>query len=155
MFEEIEKLEARGVNAEYVCLIFATAPTISYEELIQGYKIIKSNKYDSIAAVCEFSEPIERALKIKEGLVWWEKPKNQFTRTQDLEKSYFDAGRFYWVRVESFKKNKAFFSRNTYPMVIPSLLVQDIDTPEDWEMMELKFKKLKKLLSKSSFFINK
>lgn len=146
MLEEIDKLEARGAKPKYLCLIFATAPTISSEEIIAGLKVMKKNEADSVVSVCEFTEPIGRALKVENGFVKMLNPKNKFKRTQDLEKRYFDAGRFYWIEREAFKKNKSFFPKNTYSVIISKSLVQDIDTPEDWKMMEVKFKFLKKVL---------
>lgn len=144
MLEEIEKLEKRNIFPEYLCLLFATTPTISAQEIASGLKLLQKTNAQSVMSVCEFTEPVGRALKIENGLVKMVNPRNKFTRTQDLETRYFDAGRFYWIKRESFKKNKSFINRGTVPFVVSRLLVQDIDTIEDWKMMEMKFKLLHK-----------
>lgn len=140
MLEEIYNMEKRGIKSEYICLILATVPTISPKEITGALAAFKKSGADTLVCVCEFSEPLERALKLENGRIEMAKPKNKFKRTQDLQKMYFDAGRFYWVKTELFKKNKSFFTRKTCPYIVPGLLVQDIDTMDDWRMMELKYK---------------
>ncbi len=145
LIEEIGKLEKREVAPEYICLVVPTAPTISEKEIAEGLKVLKKTNADSVMSVCEFSEPIGRALKIENGLVRMINSKNKFKRTQDLEKKYFDAGRFYWIKTQAFKKNKSFFTKNTYPLIVPGSLVRDIDTLDDWKAMEIKFRIFKKI----------
>jgi mRNA-degrading endonuclease toxin of MazEF toxin-antitoxin module len=57
------------------------------------------------------------------------------SRSQDLEEAYQDAGQFYWKK-SYCKSDDIFFGKDSIPIVIPRYLVQDIDTPEDWEMAE-------------------
>ena len=70
-------------------------------------------------------------------------PENLNVRSQDLVSSYHDAGQFYWGRAEAFIDLKPLFSLNSVPFILPSYLVQDIDTPEDWEKAEITYKVLK------------
>ena len=58
-------------------------------------------------------------------------PENINKRSQDLNEFYHDAGQFYFLRVESFLKEKLLFTDCTYPIELPSILV-DIDVIEDW-----------------------
>lgn len=139
MLEEIYKLEERGIKSEYICLILATVPTISPKEITGALRVFKKSGADTLVCVCEFCEPLERAFKLENGFIKMVKPENKFTRTQDLQKMYFDAGRFYWIKTEAFKKKKSFFTKMTCPYVVPGILVQDIDTMEDWKIMELKY----------------
>lgn len=120
--------------------MIARVPTISPKEIVDAFEVFKKSDADTLVCVCEFCEPLERAFKLENGFIKMAKPKNKFIRTQDLRKMYFDAGRFYWVKTEAFKKNKSFFTRKTCPYIVPGLLVQDIDTMDDWRMMELKYK---------------
>lgn len=64
--------------------------------------------------------------------MYWEE--HRFTRSQDLESSFHDAGQFYWMKFDSglVGKNKAAFE-------IPEIQVQDIDTLEDWKLAEFKY----------------
>ena len=60
-----------------------------------------------------------------------------------MEKHYHDVGQFYILRTEAFKRNKKLMLGNIMPYVLPELEVQDIDTVEDWEIAEIKYRMLK------------
>ena len=89
--------------------------------------------------VLEYNSPIQRALKFNGEKI--EMFDNEFmqTRSQDLEKTYHDAGQFYWGKTDDYLSNKKIFSHHSLPVVLPRHLVQDIDTPEDWQRAELMY----------------
>ncbi|NDG72315.1 MAG: hypothetical protein EBY32_13685 [Proteobacteria bacterium] len=58
---------------------------------------------------------------------------------EDLPEAWHDAGQFYWGRKNAFLENKGVFTAKSYPVILPRNLVQDIDTPEDWERAERMF----------------
>ena len=60
-------------------------------------------------------------------------PKYRKSHSQDLEKSYHDAGQFYWGKTNSIMKNKITFSEISIPYIIPSFRSIDIDDTEDWK----------------------
>ena len=123
---------------DYVCCIYATAPFLRTSYLIQGFELLKSHKLTSVFSVTTFSYPIFRALKLNESErieMFW--PENLKKRSQDLPEAYHDAGQFYWAKVNKYQKDRRFFSNDAKPVIIPRKLVQDIDTPEDWENAEL------------------
>ena len=68
-------------------------------------------------------------------------PEHYHTRSQDLEEAYQDAGQFYWQKV-GCQSNDVFFGKDSIPIILPRHLVQDIDTPEDWQRAELMYKVL-------------
>ena len=63
-------------------------------------------------------------------------PKHENSRSNDLPEAYHDAGQFYWGDTAKFMTEKTFFSLEAVPIMLPRYLVQDIDTPEDWETAE-------------------
>jgi len=65
--------------------------------------------------------------------------KNELTRTQDLVKSYHDAGQFYWGSISNWLSKKKIHS-NGIGMQIPIWRSVDIDNLEDWKKAELLFK---------------
>jgi N-acylneuraminate cytidylyltransferase len=101
---------------------------------------MKKAKSDVVMPVCEFTEPIGRALQVKDGNIKMLKSANKFKRTQDLDKRYFDAGRFYFINTSKFKKNKTFFPLNCSAIITDRMLVQDVDEMDDWRLLELKYK---------------
>lgn len=122
---------------DYFCCIYATAPFVQPEYIIEGFNLLKKRKATSAFSVTTFHYPIFRALKIDDDghiKMFW--PEHESSRSNDLPEAYHDAGQFYWGNTEKFISRKTFFSSDAVPIVIPRYLVQDIDTPEDWETAE-------------------
>ncbi|WP_456324634.1 pseudaminic acid cytidylyltransferase [Desulfonauticus submarinus] len=141
--------ENEGLNVKYFCCIFATAPFIRPEDIRRGYDLLKKQKAAAAFSVTTFPYPIFRALKVNaDGNLEMFWPEYLNSRSQDLPEAYHDAGQFYWAEVNSYLKTKHFFSKNALPVILPRYLVQDIDTPEDWETAELMFKAIQLKLGK-------
>ena len=133
----IEWLAQDGNQPEFICCIYATAPFIQASYLKQGYDKLVSSDVTSVFSVTTYPYPIYRSLKITENdhikMIW---PEYENIRSQDLSEAYHDAGQFYWVNTNKFMKEKALFAKDSLPVILPRYLVQDIDTPEDWETAE-------------------
>jgi pseudaminic acid cytidylyltransferase len=129
--------ENRG-PIDYVCCIYATAPFIQAHYLVQGLNMLKEHRdADFVFSVTSYASPILRSLKRNpDGTVSMNWPEHELTRSQDLPEALHDAGQFYWGLPHSFFESKGTFSARSYPVLLPRYLVQDIDTPEDWEMAE-------------------
>ena len=133
----INFLDKLGEKFKYVCLIYPTAPLIQKKKLIEGFKIIKSNKFDFVFTVTEYQYPIQRAFKIdKFKNVKMLYPQYRYTMSNNLEKIYHDAGQFYFGKKESFLNYKPTFGKKSFPMILPKSLVQDIDDIDDWKIAE-------------------
>jgi N-acylneuraminate cytidylyltransferase len=137
----LEWYEEQGIEVEYLCCIYATAPFIKPEDIKTGYKVL-ANDEDVLYtfSATSFSFPIQRAIKLDEQRrVSMFEPKNELIRSQDLEEAYHDAGQFYWGRKEAFLKKSNIFSSHSKAILLPRTRVQDIDTPEDWDFAEALF----------------
>ena len=66
------------------------------------------------------------------------------TRSNDLPETYFDAGQFYWLDAGKFLGNCRLYTDDAVPVILPRYLVQDIDTPEDWQTAELMYEAIQK-----------
>lgn len=132
--------EEQGKEPEFVCCIYATAPFLRPVFLRQGFDILKDTGAPAAFSVTTFPFPIFRALHItKEGslaMVW---PEYELTRSNDLMETYHDAGQFYWLKTGSFLQTGRMYAQGARPVIIPRKWVQDIDTPEDWEVAERNF----------------
>lgn len=126
---------------KYACCIYATAPFLKVEYLKEGFKNLK--KSNGSFSVTNFDFPIQRALKIKNNNIEMFNPEYELTRSQDLEKAYHDVGQFYWLNVKEFLEQKSMYLKPSIPVILPELYCQDIDTMEDWEIAEMKYKILK------------
>lgn len=125
---------------EIGCCIYPTAPLISSEKLRESFTLLKSQSFDTVFPVVQYSYPIQRALKIDQQdrmeLFFKE---NKKIRSQDLKTSYHDAGQFYSFSVNQFLTKKELWTKNTGVIVLNELEVQDIDTITDWKLAELKY----------------
>jgi pseudaminic acid cytidylyltransferase len=131
-----------GFSPELVCCIYATAPLIQQQYLQQGYRALSEQGDKHYAfSVTEFAFPVQRALmKSENGGVQPMFPENIGKRSQDLPPAWHDAGQFYWGRAQAFLTNKRVFAPHSIPIILPHYLVQDIDTPDDWQRAELLYR---------------
>jgi len=126
---------------EFCCCIYATAPFLEADYLKQGLQQLQQDQLKSFSfSVTSFAFPIQRSLSIRNGQVAAMYPDAISKRSQDLEEAYHDAGQFYWGKTDDYLSEKAIFSPHSIPIVLPRHLVQDIDTPEDWNRAELMYK---------------
>jgi pseudaminic acid cytidylyltransferase len=140
----IEHLEKMKIKFETICCVYPCNPFILLEDLRRAFKIYKKNSSKFIFPVVEYSHPIQRALRINSKFRI--KPinfANLNKRTQDLEKSYFDSGQFYFGSKSIWKSNKNLHN-NGIPLIIPSWRAVDIDNLNDWKRAELLFQILNK-----------
>ena len=61
-------------------------------------------------------------------------PEHYNSRSQDLEEAFHDAGQFYWGLTDAWLDDRPIFSEKSSPILISRKRVQDIDTPEDWQV---------------------
>jgi N-acylneuraminate cytidylyltransferase len=140
VLEVLHDLRKIGKEFEYACCLYPTAPFISEQSLNESFDLLIEKKFDSVFPICQFSYPIQRALKKSDcviNMIW---PENLNKRSQDLTPSFHDAGQFYWTKVNSFLENNKLFTDNSGAIVLNELQVQDIDNETDWLIAELKYK---------------
>lgn len=128
---------------DFVCCLYPTAPFVSKNELVKGFHKLKKESFDSVFPVMKFNYPIQRALKVNSrDKVSLFQPEHLLTRSQDLEASYHDAGQYYWLKIDIVLRKKSLYTDNSGVVVIKEMEGQDIDTIEDWELAEIKYKLL-------------
>ncbi len=139
----IEFLKAKGEQFDYVCTIYATAPLLDEKYLTEAFRKLTASDAHMAFGVTSMPFPIWRTFKItKEGRCEMFFPEFFKSRSQDLEDAYQDAGQFYWENINK-KPSDIPFGKDSIPIVLPRYLVQDIDTPEDWETAEMMYTALK------------
>lgn len=133
----VEFTVLQGWGVKNVCCVYATAPFLIPEFIQRGFVELTSSKTDYAFSATSFPFPIQRALKlIGEQVVEMFHPEHLNTRSQDLEEAYHDAGQFYWGTAEAFIAKKDIFGAKSKVVLLPRKRVQDIDTPEDWDLAE-------------------
>lgn len=124
---------------DYACCLYPTAPFVTATKLKDAYNELVAQNFDSVFPVMKFSYPIWRSLKKDGNMLKMNWPEYLNSRSQDLLESFHDAGQFYFLKVESFLRDKKLFSDNSGGIVIDDLEGQDIDSFSDWKLAELKY----------------
>lgn len=129
----------RGTYFDEICCIYPCVPLLTSDILKGAYESFKKSEGDSLTPVVQFSYPIQRALQInQQGFLEYREPENAAKRSQDLRKMYHDVGMFYYMKASVLegRENKAAYFE------MKESQIQDIDTLEDWNMAELKYRML-------------
>lgn len=98
---------------------------------------------NAIMPVCQYPVPIEWAMKLEDDCLIPNDREAQNMRSQDITPKYFDAGMFYFIKTQILINEKTLVPKNSLGYIIKESECQDIDTFEDWQMAEMKFKVLK------------
>jgi len=139
--EVLGQYRETGREFETFCCIYPTAPFVTAKKLQDARALLDTA--DSVMPVVAFSFPPQRCMILnEEGQLRMKWPEHAQTRSQDLEPYYHDCGQFYFCRTAPFYKYQTTDMPNMVPMIMSELEVQDIDSPDDWEIAELKYKKM-------------
>ena len=139
--EVLESYRQEGKAFDNICIIYPTAPFVTISKLKEGYQ--KLTDFNAAIPVTEFSFPVWRAFKIDNKEIGYQWPEFEKSRSQDLSKLFHDAGQWYWIKVNSIKDTLV--PKQTAPVMLDNLEVQDIDTESDWRIAELKYEYLQSL----------
>lgn len=139
--EVLETYEAQGKHFDRFCCIYPTAPFITGSRLKEAMALLETA--ESVMPVVPFSYPPQRGLIIGEdGFLTRQFPEYALTRSQDLPRIYHDCGQFYACRTEAFFREGTTDTAGLVPLLLSEMEVQDIDTMEDWEIAEIKYRRL-------------
>ena len=138
--DTIQRIEAAGGKCELVCCVYPAAVLAFPETLDECSQLAATGAYDYVLPVAPFRYPVQRGLRLSEDhtceMLW---PENFTRRSQDLEPVYHDAGQFYFGIRAAWLNERPFFGAKSRGVVVPHTQVQDIDTPDDWDLAEAIF----------------
>ena len=144
MEHSVSWLKAKYNTINAACCLYATAPLISYSDLINGYKIFNESDWFYVFSATSFPFPIQRAIKKNNnGGIEMFQPNHFNTRSQDLEESFHDAGQFYFGTPSAWLNKEKIFQKKSEILLLPRWKVQDVDTLEDWDNVEKLYKTIK------------
>ncbi len=146
-FDVLEEVLARykemGKTFDYVCCIYPCVPFLSSATLLNAYTQMLSTRANAIMPVCKYPVPVEWAMRLNNGYLYPDDANKQLIRSQDLKPAFFDAGMFYYCKTNVLLDKKTLVPPETQGFVIDEKECQDIDTPDDWIIAELKYKILR------------
>ena len=137
--EVLQMYKTIGKEFDTVCCLYSTAALANSADIRKGYELLK--EADIVFPVTEFSFPPMRSLRINErGFAEFRYPKHMSTRSQDLEPWFHDAGQWYWYYTAKLNNSEQNLISRTIKLT--NLMVQDIDTINDWKIAEIKYKNI-------------
>lgn len=140
--EVLENYRDRGTHFDAFCCIYPTAPFVTGARLQEAENILTGTGADAVVTVVRFSFPPQRGFIEKDGLLSYRWPEYRSARSQDLTPFYHDAGQFYFVKTDAFLREHTVVPEKSAPLVLPETEVQDIDNEADWEIAEIKYRRL-------------
>lgn len=132
--------QKQSIFYDTVCCIYPCVPFLTGDILKNAYSYLQ--KHNAVIPVCQYSVPIEWAMRIENNILLPFDKEALKIRSQDLIPKYYDVGMFYFSQTQSLLQNKGFISPTTYAYVLSENMIQDIDTMEDWKLAELKYQVL-------------
>jgi len=137
ILEVLTEYRKRGREFDAFCCIYPTAPFLNSTRLREAMMLLE--KADSVMPVVPFSYPL---LINQQGRLIRQFPEYATARSQDLPRVYHDCGQFYACKTKPFLEAGTTDVPNLLPLILSDLEVQDIDTPEDFEIAEIKYRRL-------------
>lgn len=139
LMEVLNEYAKRGKMYDDMTCIYPTAPFVNARKLEDAMELFKTFKSYMLIPVVQFSYPPQRGYIIKNEKLQFKWEKYRYTRSQDLEPFYHDAGQFYFYDIKEYLATDGEIKENIIPFILPESEVQDIDNEEDWKMAEMKY----------------
>ena len=140
VLEVLEEYARRGRQFDCLACLYSCVPFLTGDILRGAYAVFCDENADLLMPVVRYSFPIQRALHIgADGRMEYREPSEANNRTQDLEPTYHDAGMFYMTKVAAYVAGDV-WHRSYYE--VSNFRAQDIDTPDDWKLAEIKYRML-------------
>lgn len=138
--EVLSCYQQQGRYFDRFCCIYPTAVFITPQRLADAMALLDTA--ESVMPVVAFSYPPQRSFVIRDGSLVRRFPEFATARSQDLEPFYHDCGQFYACRTDAFWRDKTTDVAGMKPLILPETEVQDIDTLQDWQIAEEKYRRL-------------
>ena len=144
-------LEYKKLDKEFdnVCCVYPCVPFLTGKILKKAYDKFIRYKANALIPVVKFSYPIQRSLRIENNILKYVYPEFEKSRSQDLEPMFHDVGMFYFIKTKTLLSEKTLVCKNSTYFKMKVTQIQDIDSIEDWEMAELKYKIINKIKAKN------
>lgn len=123
---------------EAACCLYPCTPALNPSDLVTARELLRDQaKATIVYPVAEYPHPIQRALsRNTAGIMNFVQSIHAVTRTQDLPRTYHDAGQFYFASVSTWNAVEG-LHEGGFGLLIPRWRAIDIDTPDDWATAEI------------------
>jgi len=133
-------------KSEEVLFVLATAALVPSSIYIDAYQKYTNAKPEVLMSCEPFDVSPLWAMQQKDDGYWYPLfPEKVLMSSHDLPKILVDAGLFYFFNLPSIIDYSSLkLVDRLLPFEVPGIYRGDIDTPDDWAMMEQKFQNLEK-----------
>ncbi|MCX6163723.1 MAG: acylneuraminate cytidylyltransferase family protein [Ignavibacteriae bacterium] len=150
IFHCVNRLEQKKKYYDLIVLLEPTSPLRDTKDIDTAIEmLLKKRNAESIVGVCkvESAHP-DFLIKLEKSFLRpYKENKFKTIRRQDISDLYFFEGSLYISYIESLKKHKTFYHKNTLSYIVPKWKSFELDDITDFFIIEalLKAKKRKKL----------
>ena len=132
----ISKENSKPIES-FVALL-PTAPLRVSQDIDKAIKIFNKKKADSVISVVEASVPLHWHMSVtKEGILKNYSPEfNVVKNRQEFKKHYVPNGAIYVFRTEVLSSTRQYYTKKTYPYIMPRERSVDIDNLLDFDWAE-------------------
>lgn len=130
--------QAAGRSYDLLCVLYATAPMRTAEDIQGVYNLIEPGVCHHALAVCEYQQSPHQALKIisEAGDISPMWPDLVAMRSDALPEFVVDNGSTYFVITKDFLKDQNFYASNMRGYKMERWQSVDLDTLEDFEIAQ-------------------
>ncbi len=137
----IKTIYHKKTYPDYICCIYPCAPMIEKTDLRKAFSLLKNKSVHMVFPVAQIPFEVERSLILNEdNEATFLIPRNANKRTQDLNKSYYDAGQYYFGTSKRWLKKTNIISKSS-AIIVDNYKAVDINNLEDWKRAEDIFRK--------------
>jgi N-acylneuraminate cytidylyltransferase len=135
--------EYNGGDREML-FVLATAVLVPPKVYSVAHQEYLSARPDVLMSCEPFNSPPWWALMQKGDGSWGPIfPEEVLISSQHLPRTLADAGLFYFFNLDTMRQYQSVkMVKHLHPFIVPHRYVVDVDTPEDWEILEEKFERL-------------
>ena len=131
-----------NLESDIVACIYPVTPLLNTDYIVSAARVLKQDNLDYVFSAKEFqSSPARSLILDSDGKSRMTYPENSNTRTQDLPTYYHDAAMFYLGTANSWLEKKPVLNGNSKFIKVGKYETVDVDDQEDWEILEILYKK--------------
>ena len=128
----------------YICCIYPTAVLLDSKHIKKSLQMMKKKKNGFVFSVQQYEHPIERAISINRNEIKILKKKYAKTQSNYLKKYFYDAGQFYWGKIDDWLKSETIFNKRSSIYQLNRYEAVDINVKDDLKLAKILFKNRKK-----------
>ena len=142
MSHAVNFLKKKGETFNEACCVFPTAVLVNTKDLRKSHKIFLKHRSNYLFSATVSTLNFQRSFFFKNKKLKMFFPSKYKIRTQDLTVAYQDAGQFYWGSKKNWGMNKKIFTINAKIFLLEKYKTIDVDTKEDWKILETFYSKM-------------